>query len=138
MEKYTIHNGFIYYGAERVYALSKYQNADNIRECAENVHRFLLDNTDISMLGGNSIFDWRVLSCAKDDFYYVMDAFNELNHDLLEESDDEPYFPIDDNIKPAEFFGNVLIKWDMRSHSYKCYDMGVMDLKTLHDMLVFG
>ena len=108
MEKYTINNGFIYYGTERVYTLSKYQNADNIRECAENVHRFLLDNTDISMLGGNSIFDWLVLSCAKDDFYYVMDAFNELNHDLLVEPDDEPYFIIDDDIQPSEFFGNVL------------------------------
>lgn len=136
MKNYTIINRSIYYGDKPVYFLSKYQNADNIRECAENVHRFLLDNADISMLGGNSIFDWRVLSCAPEDFHYVMDAFNELNHDLLEDPDEEPYFPIDDNIKPAEFFGNVLIKWDMRSHSYKCYDMGIMDLQTLHDMLV--
>jgi hypothetical protein len=138
MKKYTIENNWIYYGTEKVYAPSKHQNADNIRECAENVHRFLLDNADISMLGGSSIFDWLVLSCAPEDFHYVMDAFNELNHDLLEDPDEEPYFVIDDDVNPAEFFGNVLIKWDMRSHSYKCYDMGIMDLQTLHDMLVFG
>lgn len=138
MKEYTINNGFICYGTERAYALSKHQNADNIRECAENVHRFLLDNADISMLGDNSIFDLRIMSCAPEDFHYVMDAFNELNHDLLEDPDEEPYFVIDDNIKPSEFFGDVLIKWDMRSHSYKCHDMGIMDLRTLHDMLVFG
>lgn len=138
MKNYTIINRSIYYGDKPVYFLSKDQNAAVIRECAENVHRFLLDNADISMLGGNSILDWRVLSCAPEDFHYVMDAFNELNHDLLEDPDEEPYFAIDDNIKPAEFFGNVLIKWDMRSHSYKCYDMGIMDLQTLHDMLVCG
>lgn len=138
MKNYTIINHSIYYGDKPVYFLSKAQNAAAIRECAENVHRFLLDNADISMLGDNSIFDLRIMSCASEDFYYVMDALNELNHDLLEDPDEEPYFVIDDNIKPAEFFGNVLIKWDMRSHSYKCYDMGIMDLKTLHDMLVFG
>lgn len=138
MKNYTIINRSIYYGDKPVYFLSKDQNATAIRECAENVHRFLLDNADISMLGDNSIFDLRIMSCASEDFYYVMDALNELNHDLLEDPDEEPYFVIDDNIKPAEFFGNVLIKWDMRSHSYKCYDMGIMDLKTLHDMLVFG
>ena len=138
MKNYTIINRSIYYGDKPVYFLSKDQNATLIRECAENVHRFLLDNTDISMLGDNSIFDWRIMSCASEDFYYVMDALKELNHDLLEEPDEEPYFVIDDNIKPAEFFGDVLIKWDMRSHSYKCYDMGIMDLQTLHDMLVFG
>lgn len=138
MKNYTIINRSIYYGDKPVYFLSKDQNATVIRECAENVHRFLLDNADMTMLGDNSIFDLHIMSCASEDFYYVMDALNELNHDLLEEPDEEPYFAIDDNIKPAEFFGNVLIKWDMRSHSYKCYDMGIMDLKTLHDMLVFG
>ena len=138
MKNYTIVNRSIYYGNKPVYFLSKNQNATVIRECAENVHRFLLDNADITMLGDNSIFDLRIMSCASEDFYYIIDALNELNHDLLEDPDEEPYFAIDDNIKPSEFFGNVLIKWDMRSHSYKCYDMGIMDLQTLHDMLVFG
>ncbi len=138
MKEYTIHNDSIYYGSRGVYALGRYQDAQTIRECAENVHRFLLENADISMLRDNySVFDLHIFSCTPDDFPYIMDALNELNHDLQEEPDEEPYFLIDDSVKVSDFFGDVLVKMDYRSHRYKCYDMGVMGLQTLHNLLVF-
>lgn len=137
MKNYTINNGSICYGGNEVYALGRYQKADTIRECAENVHQYLLENADISMLGDRSIFDLRIFSCSSDEFPYIVDALEELNHDLQEEPDDAPYFPIDNSAKMSDFFGDILVKWDYRAHCYKLYDMGITDLQTLHNLLVF-
>ena len=137
MENYTIKNGFICYGEKKVYALDSRQNAETIRESVENVHRYLLENADISLLGDKSIFDLFTFSCPNDDFPYIMDMFAELNNDLrVEDEDDHFVFTESKNLFPC--FGDILIKWDMKTHSYICYDMGVMDLRTIHDMLVFG
>lgn len=138
MKEYTIDNGWICYGNKEVYALGRQQNANLIRECAENVHQYLLENADISMLGDRSIFDLRIFSCSPDEFPYIVDALEELNHDLQEEPDEAPYFPIDNSVKMSDFFGDVLVKWDCRAHCYKCHDMGITDLQTLHDLMVFG
>lgn len=138
MKQYTINNNSIYYGNEPVYFLGSQQNAQTIKECVENVHRFLLDNADISMLGNNSIFELRLFSCAPVDFPSVVEALHNLNRELQEDPDDEPYFLINNDTKVSNFFGDVLVKQDYKTHCYKCYDMGITDLQDLHDLLVFG
>lgn len=139
MKKYTVKNGFICYGDEEVYALDRQQNAEVICECVQNVHLYLLENADISLLSKNrSIFDLRIFSCDINELLYIKDAIAELNHTLKAEPDEEDYFVIEDNPYLTPCHGDVLIKWDMKSHSYKCYDMGALDLKDLHDLLIFG
>lgn len=137
MKKYTINGNFICYGNEREYVLGKGQNAETIIESVENVHRFLLENADISMLGDNSIFCLRIFSCSSKDLPYIIDMLKDLNHDLQEEPDEEPYFLFKDYEKTSQFFGDVLAKINNRTHYYEYYDMGVMDLQTLHNLLVF-
>lgn len=139
MKKYTVKNGCICYDGKEVYALDRRQNAEVICECAQNVHLYLLENADISLLSKDcSIFDLRIFSCNINDLPYIEDAFAELNHDLKTEPDEEDYFVIENNPYLTPCNGDVLIKWDMKSHSYKCYDMSALDLKDLHDLLIFG
>lgn len=138
MKEYTIDNDWICYGNDREYVLGKGQNANTIRECAENVHRYLLENADISMLGNNSIFCLRIFSCSSDELPYIIDALEELNHDLQEEPDEEPYFLFKDYRETSQFFGDVLVKINNRTHYYEYYDMATTDLQTLHDLMVFG
>lgn len=139
MKKYTVKNGFVCYGDKEVYALDRQHNAEVICECAQNVHLYLLENADISLLSKDrSIFDLLIFSCRIDELPYIKDAFAELNHDLKTEPDEEDYFVIDDNPYLTPCYGDVLIKWDIKTHSYKCYDMSALDLKDLHNLLVFG
>jgi hypothetical protein len=134
MENYTIENGFICYGNKKVYYVGTLKNAQTIRESVENIHRYLFENADISLLENQSIFDLLTFSCSKDDFPYIMDMFMELNHDLGE-PDEEGYFTFTENKNLFPCYGDVLIKWDIKTHSYICYDMGVMDLQTIRKML---
>jgi hypothetical protein len=135
MKNYTIKNGFICYGEEKVYALDTQQNAETIRECAANVHSYLSENADISLLENQSIFDLFTFSCSKDEFPYIMDMFAELNHDLRVEPDESEYFTFVESANLFPCFGDILVKWDIKTHSYICYDMGVMDLQTIRKML---
>ena len=135
MKNYTIQNGFICYGNEKVYALDARQNAETIRECVENIHYYLFENADISLLDNQSIFDLLIFSCSKDDFPYIMDMFVELNHDLRIDPDDNDHFIFTESENLFPCFGDVLIKWDIKTHSYICYDMGIMDLQTIRTML---
>ena len=130
MKNYTIENGFLCYGNEKVYALDSRQNAETIRERVETIHCYLLENADISLLDNRSLFDLLTFSCSKDNFPYIMDMFTELNNDLIEK-----YFAFTENRNLFPCFGDVLIKWDIKTHSYLCYDMGVMDLQTIRKML---
>lgn len=139
MKKYEIIDKAIYYGDKVAYFLEPQQNAQAICECAQNVHLYLLENADLSMWSKDrSIFDMSIFSCNINDLPYIKDAIAELNHTLKVEPDEEDYFVIDDNPYLIPCYGDVLVKWDMKSHSYKCYDMGALDLKDLHDILVFG
>jgi hypothetical protein len=138
MKQYTIENRAIYYGGKVAYFLDRRQDAEKVLECAKNVHIFLKENADISLLGDNSIFELLTFSCSAQDFPYIKDAIAELNSTLKVEPDDEDYYIIEDNPYLTPCYGDVLIKWDRKSHSHKCYDMGALDLKDLHDLLVFG
>jgi hypothetical protein len=135
MKEYTIHNGFIYYGDKAVYALDRRQNAERTLECAQNVHQYLTENADISLLDNESIFDLLIFSCSAEELPYIMDAFMELNHDLKTDPDDEDYFTFKESANLHPCFGDVLVKWDIKTHSYICHDMGTMDLQTLKAML---
>lgn len=135
MKQYTIKDGFIYYNGAKVYALDSRQNAEVVREVAQNLHQYLLDNADISLLEDASIFDLLTFSCSSEEFPALMDGFAELNHDLRVEPGEEDYFVFNQSPVLLPCLGDVLIKWDIHTHTYVCYDMGVMDLQTLRTML---
>jgi hypothetical protein len=136
MEQYTINGHFIYYGNTRAYALDNRHNAKQICEMAQNIHKYLLDNADISLLENDySIFDLLTFSCSSEEFQSVMDMFAELNNGLKVEPDEEDYFIFNQSPVLLPCLGDVLIKWDINTHTYVCYDMGVMDLQTLRTML---
>ena len=136
MKNYTIKNGYICYGDAQVYALSPQQNAESIRESVEYIHRYLLENADISLLRADtSLFDVCTFSCPAEDLPYILDMFAELNLDLKADPDEEDYFIFEETKNLHPCFGDVLIKWNMETHSYVCYDMGLMDLHTLLKML---
>lgn len=135
MKNYTIENGFICYDGKAVYVLDRRQNAERTLECVQNVHQYLTENADISLLDNNSIFDLLVFSCSAEELPYIMDAFMELNHDLKADPDDADYFTFEESANLYPCFGNVLVKWNIKTHSYICYDMGTMDLQTLREML---
>lgn len=135
MKDYTIKNGFICYGGKKVYALDTRHNAERIRESIQNIHSYLMENADISLLNGNSLFELLTFSCPTSEYSYIMDMFTELNHDLRAEPDEQDHFTFNESANLFPCCGDMLIKWDMKTHSYICYDMGTMDLQTLREML---
>lgn len=135
MKQYTSNGHFIYYGNTRVFALDNRHNAEQICEMAQNTHQHLLYNADISLLEDDSIFDLLTFSCSSEEFPHIMDMFAELNHGLKVEPDEDDYFIFTQSPVLFPCYGDVLIKWNMNTHTYTCYDMGTMDLHTLRTML---